>query len=78
MHCADCGTVFENKYDSECKVCGSTRKSYKTPQPADWKTYEEPKKEKRKQKSGIKISKRILAIVTLFAFALIVGGCNFK
>jgi hypothetical protein len=71
LHCADCGTVFENKYDSECKVCGSTRKSYKTPQPADWKPYEEPKK--RKKKSGIKISKRTLAILTLFMIALTVG-----
>jgi len=30
MHCSDCGYKFENYDDNECRLCGSTRKSYGT------------------------------------------------
>ena len=33
MHCSDCGYKFENYDDNECRLCGSTRKSYSTSEP---------------------------------------------
>jgi len=33
MYCSDCGYKFEKYDDNECRLCGSTRKSYRTSKP---------------------------------------------
>ena len=40
MYCSDCGYKFEDYDDNECRLCGSTRKSYNISEPTE--VYPEP------------------------------------
>ena len=72
MFCSDCGYKFENYDDDECRLCGSTRKSYRVPKPKGHsrKSYRIPKPKGYSQKAGRvgkKVGKKALSLTIRLA-----------
>ena len=74
MYCSDCGYKFENYDDNECRLCGSTRKSYRVPKPKGYsrKSYRtaKPKGYSRKAgRVGKKVGKKALSLTKRIAIS---------